>query len=558
MKEDSIFFKEWLATNRTTNQLPISAVCNSHCIFCSNHLNPFHIKKNIFRDIEDIKLQLSLMSPQSTEPIRMSDSLPGRISEGEAFLHPEFFKILELVRRRFLSNILCFTTNGSMLDEPFLKDLSRFRPISITVSMHSTQPDLWARIFRKSQRAARQAIRSLELIKKYHFDLIGTIVPVPKICGWDDIELTYEYFVSHGAKSMILYWPGYTVRTPSETVKELEYPLEEFLDFADRMRTKHKIPFQAFPDMKTSLDLPIKRIVANTLRGNLKNKGGPYRRVLWLTSEAAYSRLSSIIDENAPSFPNLHSIVLVKNLTYGGNIICAGLLMVNDFIIAGKQAIERWPDTELILVPGISFDTLLRDLQRTPAYRISDELNKSVWIVSEIGTFNSLLSRGFVVGSSSLDKRLVETMRLFNLAWQDEAHLEKSLDLIDTFDGAKPRFLNRGKKRRSVSTLSIPRASDRGAEWVDSYPIKTNEGYLSRESYRDMLLREKQRLPDDCKPLMQRFEVLDGSQALCMEKWPTKDVSITFNKWTFLIKRGSQWKIEYVTYGKEDDPCLWE
>jgi hypothetical protein len=51
---------------------------------------------------------------------------------------------------------------------------------------------------------------------------------------------------------------------------------------------------------------------------------------------------------------------------------------------------------------------------------------------------------------------------------------------IDTFDGAKPRFLNRGKKRRSVSTLSpsielrvlsfwkgIALASDRGVEWVD-------------------------------------------------------------------------------------------
>ena len=38
---------------------------------------------------------------------------------------------------------------------------------------------------------------------------------------------------------------------------------------------------------------------------------------------------------------------------------------------------------------------------------------------------------------------------------------------FDTFDGAKPRFLNRGKKRRSVSTLSIPQASDRGVEWVD-------------------------------------------------------------------------------------------
>jgi len=39
--------------------------------------------------------------------------------------------------------------------------------------------------------------------------------------------------------------------------------------------------------------------------------------------------------------------------------------------------------------------------------------------------------------------------------------------LVDTFDGAKPRFLNRGKKRRSVLTLSIPRASARGVKWVD-------------------------------------------------------------------------------------------
>ena len=69
---------------------------------------------------------------------------------------------------------------------------------------------------------------------------------------------------------------------------------------------------------------------------------------------------------------------------------------------------------------------------------------------------------------------------------------------IDTVDGAKPRFLNRGKKRRSVSTLSIPRASDRGVEWVDfqgfcfnildptnvmrvpgSVHAKQGEGYLS-------------------------------------------------------------------------------
>jgi 2,4-dienoyl-CoA reductase-like NADH-dependent reductase (Old Yellow Enzyme family) len=50
---------------------------------------------------------------------------------------------------------------------------------------------------------------------------------------------------------------------------------------------------------------------------------------------------------------------------------------------------------------------------------------------------------------------------------------------FDTFDGAKPRFLNRGKKRHSVSTLSIPRASDRGVERVD-YPL----GALSPKNVR--------------------------------------------------------------------------
>ena len=44
--------------------------------------------------------------------------------------------------------------------------------------------------------------------------------------------------------------------------------------------------------------------------------------------------------------------------------------------------------------------------------------------------------------------------------------LQKSIIRLkfDTFDVAKPQFSNRGKKRRSVSTLSIPRASDRGVE----------------------------------------------------------------------------------------------
>jgi MoaA/NifB/PqqE/SkfB family radical SAM enzyme len=146
LQDWSIFLKEWLASNRYNNQLPISAVCNSRCLFCSNKLNPFPVATGMFRDVADIKFQLSLM-PLHQNPVRMSDSLPGRIAEGEAFLHPRFFDILKLVRRKYPTNTLCFTTNGTMLDEAFLKELAKFRPVEVTVSLHSTQPALWARIF---------------------------------------------------------------------------------------------------------------------------------------------------------------------------------------------------------------------------------------------------------------------------------------------------------------------------------------------------------------------------------------------------------------------------
>jgi len=514
--EESIFLKEWLAGNRYRNQLSISAVCNSRCIFCSNHLNPFPIDKGIFRDIEDIKLQLSLME-RHDEPIRMSDSLPGRIAEGEAFLHPEFFKILELVRKKFLTNLLCFTTNGSMLDEQFLKELSFFRPIEINVSLHSTRLEVLARLLQKSEKSARQAIASLEFMKKYNLDLMGTIVTMPKICGWDDIELTYSYFVQRGAKNMILYWPGYTICSPPEIVEQIECPMDEFMDFAERMRVKHKIPLSALPDMKSQLLLPVKKIMAATLRGNLRTNCGPYREVLWLASKAAHSRLKKTIDENAGSFPNIHYVFPVKNRTYEGNIIVAGLLMVSDFIEAGKQALDLWPNAELVLIPKTPFDNLYRDLQKTPAYKISDELRKGVWIVDESGNFDPLLSRQFFkLGDSDLSG-LVETMKVFNLAYHDEASLEKSLDLFDSF------------------------------------PVETTWGDLSREQYREMMVKEKLRLPDACNPLIQEFKILDSSRALCLEKWPTKDPSITFNKWIFLIKRGPHWKIESVAYGKEDE-----
>jgi uncharacterized Fe-S cluster-containing radical SAM superfamily protein len=520
VKEYSVFFKEWLAGGRPLTQLPISAVCNSRCIFCSNHLNPFPVARGLFRDIEDVKLQLALMDEHYRQAIRLSDSLPGRIAEGEAFLHPQFFDILRVIRRKFPTNLLCFTTNGSMLDEAFVKELSRSRPIEITLSMHSTRPDLWAAISGKDESSAATAMNAPRLIKEHRMDLRGTIVPLPRICGWQDIENTYGNFVSRGAKAMILFWPGHSVCSSPDAVKKMECPLEEFMDFVDRMREQYDIPITPHPYTRGRLGFDVEMILSATRKGNVRNRLGPYRNVLWLASEAAHERIRGEIEKRGYTAGNTHAVTAVRNETYGGNIIASGLLMVDDFVRSGQEALRAHPDTELILVPKTPFDCHLRDLKGDPAYRIAEELKRPVWVVAENGAIHRLLEKVFERKEDSPTAGVKKLMEQFNRALKDETAIDSSLDLVHAF------------------------------------PVRTPWGLLTREELRDAILGAREGHPDGEDPLFQTFQLLDGSHALCTEKWPCRDTSPAVLRWTFLLKKEDGWRIDYISQSAmEVAPC---
>ena len=194
----SIFMKEWMAGGRSPFFLPISTVCNCNCLFCSNKYNSFDSLYGLFRDVEDIKHQLSLM-PIHAQPIDLSCILPGRLPEGEAFLHPRFFEILTIIRKKFPLNRLTFFSNGLILDRAFMEMLSRFRPVTIALSIHTLEPDIWARIYNKSISEAERALKACDLINEYGLSLKGSVVPVPELCGWDGIERVVSFLQAHQA-----------------------------------------------------------------------------------------------------------------------------------------------------------------------------------------------------------------------------------------------------------------------------------------------------------------------------------------------------------------------
>jgi wyosine [tRNA(Phe)-imidazoG37] synthetase (radical SAM superfamily) len=512
--ETDFFFQEWLAAGQPPEQLSISSVCNARCLFCSNQMNPFRIKQNVFREIADVKLQLSLGSANYDGGIYMSDSLPGRISEGEAFLHPRFFEILTLVREKFLTNLLHFTTNASLLDEPFVRKLAPFRPIEINVSLHSTQPNLWARIFQTTEKQAQIALESLNLLKKHHIDFTGTIVPLPLICGWDDLEKTFGFLVAAGAKSIILWWPGFSEKTPARLKQEIECPWDEFEDFVKRMQENFpRVLIVPQPNLLEPRKLPIKRIMNFTLQGNLKTFGGAFHQVIWLVSEAAYPEISRMVEQFAQDFPNEHHVFPVKNRSYGGNIRVSGLLMVSDFLASGKEALEQWPATDLVLVPKMAFDAFFRDLQKTPAYKIPELLGRTTWLVFEKGSFLSLKGRGFVKPENDPKKTFEKLLKV----------IDESIR-ADNFD--------------VVSSL------------VAAFPIPTSEGPLNKMEFRGFLRRAKKSFPADAGIEKRVFEKHDYQRVVCMEDWPTEDPSEPLSRWFFFRKMGNDWKLEMIFLGQ--------
>ena len=338
------------------NQLPLSSICDAHCFFCSNEMNPFEILREKFRPIEDVKKGLTLLNP-NTHSIAIGDALPGRISEGEALLHPKIFEILGLIRNFASPNIVFHvTTNATRLTEEFLQKLTPYKPIKFTISYQSNNEENWCKIFDSPARKFKVAQASFELIHQYGFMVEANMTPMPTMVGYDDIEETIKFLSGWPAFNyLFIFAPGYSKFVPPEIKSALVYDMKEMSEFLTECRKKYGIDILWVLDPYKPLGFFPYRLMAESYYQGFKNP-------LWLVSEAAHERASKIIEGYSPSVPNNHYVMNVKNKTYGGNIVAAGLLQVADFDKAIESAIKKKPEIDLLILPQIPFDKFGNDL----------------------------------------------------------------------------------------------------------------------------------------------------------------------------------------------------
>ena len=369
----SRYMYETLASG-ADNQLPISSTCNGRCIFCSNKMNPFPIYTEGFRPIEDVKKGLTLLT--GTSEIRMGDSLPGRISEGEALLHPQILDILKLVRERFPATLIQISTNGVALTEDMAEKLVPFKPLKFTVSYHSDKPENWCRIFSLGEEKFKAARASFFHLVKRGFAVEAALVPLPAFVGYEDIENTIKVLRMFTNK-IIIYPPGYSKLVTEDLRKIMEVDFEELSRFISAMRKKHKVALDLMTDVLSPLDFYPEAVMKESFFAGHKN-------VLWLFSEGSFGRASKVLESFNAFVPNEHHPFMAKNGTYGGNIICSGLLMVSDYRSALEEALREFSTKgikiDLAILPRVSFDKYGEDLKGENFSTLSPDFPLAVWI----------------------------------------------------------------------------------------------------------------------------------------------------------------------------------
>ncbi len=367
-KEISGMLYEAIAKGNEKWQLPISSVCGADCVFCCLKYNPMDMNlKSGFRDLEDIKQAICLLDGKQT--IQLGGESNGVVrQEGEALLHPKIFEILRLIRAMHPTCPIWIQTNATQLTEKFLQKMTEFMPIDFQISYHSNNQHNWCKIFGIKAKKFIIAQNAWPLLYQYGFTAQPSLVTMPNLVGYDDVENTIKYLSQF--VSVICVWsPHYTDATPPyETFRhEMSYDPNEMSEFMTKMRSKYNIDI----DWPLDPNKPINtggyhsEFMPATIMEKLFKQGR--KNPLWLFSEAAWIRgAGKLIEQSQPFFANQHTAVSVKNTTYGGTITCAGLLMVDDYDKSIEKTFEEYPQlkykVDSFVVPGLPFNKFGEDM----------------------------------------------------------------------------------------------------------------------------------------------------------------------------------------------------
>ena len=215
----------------------LSNVCNLNCEFCYEKGNPpdFPIK-NIPHcvSMDEVETRMKYWSESDNKGIF------GVIAAiNEPLCHPDFGKLLGILRQNTLLKPLVFVTNGTKLTEEMIKILKKNMPVFFNLSVNTIDSEYRKMVL--SDRHPEIVKESIPLLEKYEIPYTASIVAWPSIPA-EDIERTISYLDRFNCTMVRICLSGYSKYFSSKVLFDLEEHWKSVVDFCTPLQKKYSIP----------------------------------------------------------------------------------------------------------------------------------------------------------------------------------------------------------------------------------------------------------------------------------------------------------------------------
>lgn len=254
------------------NILPITSRCDAKCVFCSHKNNPpeVHVVSVGERAFEDIAETLVYLRPDHAITIGESASC---IYEGEPFTHPQFKRILAMLRDRFPHTPVSITTNGHYLSREMVKFLRDIGNVALSVSINSATAEGRAILMGDDAETAERTIQGVRLLKEFDLPYSASMVAMPNLVGWEDIRATLDLLAENGASVARIFAPAFSSPVQLKSFPDPDAIYGELRDFIDGLPADYPMPVLLEPSYVTDLT----PVVSGVLKGTAGWRAGVLR-----------------------------------------------------------------------------------------------------------------------------------------------------------------------------------------------------------------------------------------------------------------------------------------
>lgn len=268
------------------NILTLTTSCAAACVFCSHHQNPKEVEAYCINKLTKEEAENLVEFLDGDSRITIGESAT-RICEGEPFAFEYIMDILKLIRSKYPNTIIQITTSGINLDEEIIKALQGLQNIELNISLNSCSEEGRKKLY--GGKAHMQAIKAIEMLKNHNIKFNGSIVAMPHIVGWEDLEQTIVYLAAQKAATIRVFVPGFTKHTrialPEDNISQ------ELEALALRLQSVIKTPVIVEPTMIMNLHAVVTGVIeaSPASMANLK----PGDRIIAVNNKEVFSRVDA-------------------------------------------------------------------------------------------------------------------------------------------------------------------------------------------------------------------------------------------------------------------------